>query len=159
MLIAAVAVDDENLFATVAGHFIGSFLEQLQFEWGAVCDGSRFVLRFKDLAEVVLGKYHRVFLLGSVYGCIANVEQIRTKRQMRPVLLENAKRKNTGALRFLNGSAEIVGGELLPLHRQLILRLEHRRRDQTATQYDKPSTHRGISFLTRRILAPGAGIC
>ena len=66
MLVAAVAVDDEDLLAAVARHFIGGFLEQLQLEFHTVGDGSRFVLGFENLSEIILRKDEGELLLGGL---------------------------------------------------------------------------------------------
>ena len=63
MLVPSMAVHDDNLLATVARHFIGRFLEQLQLEFHAEGDSPRFMLGFKNLSEVVLRKDHGEFLL------------------------------------------------------------------------------------------------
>src|SRR6267143_404958 len=63
MPVSAMTVDDDNLLAAIACHLIGRFLEQLQLEFHAVGDGSRFVFGFKNLSEVVLRKNNGVLLL------------------------------------------------------------------------------------------------
>jgi len=73
---------------------------------------------FEDLAEIVFGKDHCVFLFGAFQGGPSNVQKIGADGQMRPMLFQDANGKHTGILRLLNGSDEIAGGQLVPSDRQ-----------------------------------------
>lgn len=75
------------------------------------------MLSFENLPEIVLGEDHGVFLLGRVYYCVTNIDQVGAERKMRPVLLDNAEGKHARSLRLLNGRNEIPGREFFPLHR------------------------------------------
>ena len=61
-----MAIDDDDLPAAIAGHLARRLLQQLELQPATVGDGSGFVLRLEDLAVVLLGEHHRVFLLGGV---------------------------------------------------------------------------------------------
>ena len=92
-----MAIDDEDFFAAVARHFVGGFLEELQLEIAAIGDGAGLVFGFKNLAEIIFGKYDRVFLFGGVQRCVADVEEIGAKGQMWAVLFENAEGEKADA--------------------------------------------------------------
>ncbi len=57
--VAAVAVDDEDFLATVAGHLVGGFLEKPELEVAAVGNGAGLVLRFENLAEIIIREKRR----------------------------------------------------------------------------------------------------
>lgn len=122
MIVAAVAVDDDDLPAAVAGHLIGGFLEEFELQFRAVSHRAGFMPGFEDLAEVVFGKDDRVLLPGTVKRGVADIDQIRAQRQMRPVLLDDAKGQQACALGLLNRGGEIPGREFLPIHRERLCR-------------------------------------
>src|ERR1043166_5199396 len=66
VIIPAMSVDDQDLLASVARHFVRSLLEEFQLQLRAVSHGAGLMLRFENLAEVILGKNDRIFTLGSV---------------------------------------------------------------------------------------------
>ena len=74
VLVAAVAVHDDDFLAAVARHFVGSFLEELKLKRKAVGDGAGLLFGLEDLAEVILGKHDRIRLLGSVQRCIPHIQ-------------------------------------------------------------------------------------
>src|SRR3989442_567032 len=115
MLVAAVAVHDDDFLAAVARHFVGSFLEELKLKRKAVGDGSGLLFGLEDLTEVILGKNDGVLLLDGVKGGIADVEQIGAEREMGPVLFEDTEGKQARALSLLHAFAKIRGGELFPM--------------------------------------------
>jgi hypothetical protein len=39
----------DDLLAAISRHLVGSFLQQIQLQMGAVCDGARLMPRFEDL--------------------------------------------------------------------------------------------------------------
>src|SRR5712692_11041248 len=98
MLVASVAVDDNYFLAAIARHLISSFLQQFQLQARAIRDGAGFVLGFEYLAEIILGKYDRVLLLSTVQRCMPHIEQIGAQRQVRAVLLQDAKGQQASAL-------------------------------------------------------------
>src|SRR5208337_241847 len=104
--VTAMAVDDDDLFAAVAGHFVCGFLKKEQLQFRAVGDGARFVLGFKNLSGEVFGEDHGVLLLGGVLGDIAHVEEVGADGKMRPVLFEDAEGKKACSLRFCDGFFE-----------------------------------------------------
>ena len=106
-LVAAVAVDDEDFLAAVAGHLVGGFLEKLELEIAAVGDGAGFVLGFEDLAKIVFRKNDGVFLLGGVKRGVADVQKIGAERKMRAVFFENAEGEDTDAFGLSDGVAEV----------------------------------------------------
>jgi len=122
VLVAAMAVDDDDFLAAVACHLVGGFLQQLQLNLAAIRDGARLVFGFEDLAEVILGEDHGVFLRGGFERGVAHVEQVGAKREMRSVLFENAEGEQARSLRALNGGRKVGGGEFLPFGGHLRLR-------------------------------------
>ncbi len=77
------------------------------------------MLGFKNLPEIIFRKNHGKFLLRRMQGCIANVQEIRSERQVRPMLFKNAEREQARPFRLLNRRAKILRRELFPFHRQL----------------------------------------
>src|SRR4029077_1045704 len=134
VLVPAVAVDNHNLLAALARHFIRRFLEQLQLQFHAIGDGSRFMLGFKNLSEVILWKDDSELLLRRLQGGVAHVEKIRTQRQMRPMFFQDAEGKQTRALGLLDGIAKIGGGQLFPFHRQFRLSVSGTNDDESHEQ-------------------------
>lgn len=120
--VAAVAVDDDDFLAAVAGHFVGGFLEKFELEFAAVSDGAGFVFGFEDLAEEILREDDSVFLFGGVQRGVADVEQVRAEREMRAVLFENAEGEQASALGLGDGGAKIGGGEFFPTDGEFGLR-------------------------------------
>ena len=88
----------------------------------AVGEGAGLLLRFEDLAEVVLGEDDGVFLLHGVHHGEANVEQIGAERQVRAVLFDDAEGQHAHPLRLVDGLNEVRGGEFFPLGGELGLR-------------------------------------
>ncbi len=70
---------------------------------------------FEDLAKVILGKDHGVFLVGGVQGRIANIEKIGPQGEMRTMLFQNAEGQQARALRLLDRQAEIACSQFLPM--------------------------------------------
>src|SRR5712692_8182500 len=116
VLVSPMAVDDNDFLAAIARHFIGGFLEQFELEFHTVRDGSRFMLGFENLAEVVLRKNEGVLLLRCLQRRVAHVQKIRAKRQMRSVFFQDAERQQTRAFGKLNGIAKLRGSQLFPFH-------------------------------------------
>src|SRR5216684_1722612 len=56
MVVPTMPVHDENVLASIARHFVGCLLQQLQLQLGTVGHSSWLVFRFKDLTEVVIEK-------------------------------------------------------------------------------------------------------
>src|SRR5580698_3739391 len=108
-----MAVDDEDLLASIAGHLVGSLLQKIELQMSAVGNGSRLVFGLENLPEVILRKDHRIFLFRGMQGCITHLEQIRPQRQMCAMLLQDAERQKAGALRLLNGGAKLRRSEFL----------------------------------------------
>ena len=117
--VAAVAVDDEDFLAAITRHFVGGFLEEHELEVAAVSDGTGFVLRFKNLTEIVFRKDDGVFLLDRMERGVADVEEIGAERKMRAVFFKNAEGKNANAFGLSDGVAEVGCGEFLPFWRKL----------------------------------------
>src|SRR4029077_5676320 len=92
-VVPAVAVDDQNLLATIAGHLVGGLLQQGHLHTATVSYGTGFVLGFCDLTKIVFREHDRVFLLRGMECGIAHVEQVGAEREMRAVLLENSEGK------------------------------------------------------------------
>src|SRR5690349_17980663 len=65
-VVASVAIHNQDLFAAIAGHLIRRFLEKGKLKTTAVGHGSWLVLGFRNLAEIILGKNHSIFLLRCV---------------------------------------------------------------------------------------------
>src|SRR5882762_9373660 len=124
VFVAAVAVDNDYFFAPVAGHLISGFLEQMQLQIHAVRYRSGFVLGFEDLAEIIFGKDHRVFLRRSLQRNVAHIQQIGAEREMRSVLFQNAERKKARALGLLDSRTKIRGSKLFPFGGELALRAQ-----------------------------------
>ena len=118
-VVAAVAVDDQDFLAAVAGHLVGGFLQQGELQVAAVGHGAGLVPRLGDLAEIIFGENDRVFFFGGVQRGVADVEQIGAERQMRAVLFENAEGQQACSLRAMNALAEIGGGEFFPVNGEL----------------------------------------
>src|SRR5467141_1504401 len=127
VFVAAVAVDNDYFFAAIAGHLISGFLEQMQLQIHAVRYRSGFVLGFEDLAEIIFGKDHRVFLRRGLQRNVAHIQQIGAEREMRSVLFQNAERKKARALGLLDSRTKIRGGELFPFSGELALRAQRSR--------------------------------
>ena len=115
----AVAVDDQDFLAAVAGHLVGGFLQQGELQVAAVGHGAGLVPRFSDLAEIVFGEDDGVFLLGGVQRGVADVEQIGTERQVRAVLFEDSEGEQARSLRAANTFAKVGGGEFFPVDGEL----------------------------------------
>src|SRR5258708_21976280 len=96
-------IHDENFLASIASHFICCLLQQFQLQLGAVSDGSGLVLRFKDLAEVVLGENNRILLLDAVLDGITDIDEIVAKRQVRPMFFDYPEKQYSCALCFFKG--------------------------------------------------------
>src|SRR5208337_561627 len=113
---AAVAVDDQDLLASIARHLVGGFLQQGELHAAAVGHGSGLVACLGDLAEVIFREDHRVFLLGRMQRRVSHVKQIGADRQVRAVLLQNSERQQARALGAANSFAKVRGCELFPVH-------------------------------------------
>jgi hypothetical protein len=109
-VVAAVAVDDDDLFAAVSGHFGDGFLEECELGGEAVGDGAGLLAGFKDLAEVVGREDDGVFLLDGVEDGEADVEEVSAEREMGAVFLDDAEGKDAGALGLVDGGDEVGGG-------------------------------------------------
>lgn len=114
MLVAAVAVDNDDFLAAVAGHLVGGFLKELELEAARVSDRAGFVPGFENLAEIVFGEDEREFLLRGLQGGVADVEEIGSEGQMRAVLFENAEGEEADTFGLGDGGAEAGGGEFFP---------------------------------------------
>ncbi len=131
-VVAAVPVHDDDLLAAVAGHLVGRLLQQLELQAAAIGNRPRLVLRFEDLAKVIIGEHDGVFLLRGIERDVTHVEQIVPERQMRSVLFQDAEWQETGALRLGDAGLEVRRGQFLPMHRELRrrsgrgLRTQHR---------------------------------
>src|SRR5579871_327767 len=93
MFITAVAIDDQDFLTAVAGHLVRGFLQERQLHASAVGHRSGFMFGFGDLSEVVFGENHRVFFFGGVKRCVADVEQVRAKREVWAMLFEDSERE------------------------------------------------------------------
>ena len=118
VVVTAVAVDDQDLLAAVARHFVGGFLQEFKLYVRAVGDGSRLVAGFEDLPEIVSREDHGVFLLGAALSDPAHVDEVRPERQLRAMLLNDAEGEDARAPGLLDGFDEISGGEFLPVNAQ-----------------------------------------
>ena len=118
-VVAAVPVHDDDLLAAIPGHFVGRLLQQFELQPPAVGHRARLLFRFGDLAEIVLRKYDRVFLLGGIEGDVPHVEQIVAQWEMRPMLLHDAEGQQARALRPGDAVLEFGRRQLLPMHREL----------------------------------------
>src|SRR5436190_16364605 len=116
-----MAVHYKYFFAAIAGHLIRCLLQKFQLQMAAVGDGTRLVLRFKDLSEIILGKNYGVFLLGGMQNRVADVEEIGSQRKMRPVFLNDSEREHATASRKRDAAEEIGCGQLLPVNRKFLL--------------------------------------
>src|SRR5215510_13370519 len=111
--VAPVAVDDDDFFAAVTGHFVGGFLQQFELEVPAVGHSAGLVFGFENLAVKVFGKNDGVLVVGGVQSGVAHVDEVGTEREMRPVLFENAEGQKANALGLLDGVTELVGTQFL----------------------------------------------
>src|SRR6266571_5865328 len=114
-VIAAMAVDDQDFLAAVAGHFVGGFLQQGELQVAAVGHGSRLVASLGDLAEIIFGKYDYVLLLGGVQRGVTHIKQIGAERQVWTMLFQNSEGEKTCPLGAMNAFAEVGGGEFFPV--------------------------------------------
>ena len=121
MLVSAVAVHDDNFLAAVARHFVRGFLQKFQLQLHAVGHRAGLVLGLKNLAKIIFRENHGKFLLGCMQSGVANVQKIRSQRQMRPVLFQDSKRKQARPFRLLNRLAKIFRRQLFPFHGKLAL--------------------------------------
>src|SRR5256885_1097141 len=62
VLISSVAIDDDNLLASIASHLIRGFLKQAKLQLHAVGHRAGLVLRLENLPEVIFRKNHSVLL-------------------------------------------------------------------------------------------------
>src|ERR1700746_1246378 len=106
--VAAMAVDDENFSAAVAGHFVGGFLQKIQLNLPTVGDGAGFVLGFEDLPEIIFRENNGEFFFRGVQRGVANVDQIGAEGKMRAVLFQNAEGEDAGALGKFDGVVKMV---------------------------------------------------
>ena len=113
-----MAIHDENLPTTVAGHLVNSLLQQFELQVCAVSNGPRLLPRFEDLAEVVFRKHHRIFRGGGTQRGVAHVNEIRAQRQMRAVLFKNSERQQAKAFGLVDGLHEIRRRQFLPMDGQ-----------------------------------------
>ncbi len=93
-VVAAMAVDDQDLLAAVARHLVGGFLQERELHRAAVGHGSGLVLSLGDLAEIVFRENDGVFLrFGGMQRGIADVEKIGAERKVRGTwkFLEDSK--------------------------------------------------------------------
>src|ERR1700722_799274 len=125
----------------------------------AVSDRAGFMLCLKNLPEIVRRKNHGVFLVGTVFGRIPNIEQVGAERQMRPVFFDNPERQQTDALRLLNPFYKVSRSEFFPLRGEFLRRREPRSEQDNETQpdYGNETTIHFLSPPNVRILAPGRG--
>src|ERR1700693_454297 len=121
MLVAAMAIDDDDLLTAIARHLVRGLLQERQLQLRAVGNRPGFVLRLKYLPKEILRKDYGIFLLGSLDRRITYIQQIRTERKVGSMLFQNAERQQTSTLRLLDGIAEIARGQFLPVHGQLRL--------------------------------------
>src|SRR5439155_4423861 len=122
---------------------------KLQLQYPAVGNRAWLMFRFENLPEVVLGKDDRVFLLGGIEGGVAHVEQIVAQGQMRAVLLQNAEWEQARALRPGDAVAELGRRQLLPMHRQFVLRRRLRPHDRDTEGVD--GNQKGSVHVSSRI--------
>src|SRR5580704_17889236 len=125
----------------------------------AVSDRAGFMLCLKNLPEIVRRKNHGVFLVGTVFGRIPNIEQVGAERQMRPVFFDKPERQQTDALRLLNPFYKVSRSEFFPLRGEFLRRRESRSEQDSETQpdYGNETTIHFFSPPNVRILAPGRG--
>ena len=114
-IVAAVTIHNDDLLATVARHLIGGLLQQLELKSRTVSHRAWFVLRLKNLPEIIFRKNDRVFLLRRIQRRVAHVQQIVAQRQMRSMFLQDAERQQTHTLTTRNGIAELSRAQLLPM--------------------------------------------
>ena len=118
--VAAVAVDDQNFLAAVAGHLVGGFLQQGELQVAAVGYRAGFVAGFDNLAEIIFGEDDGVFLLGGVQRGVAYIEQVGADGQVRAVLLQDAEWQNRQVpCERRMPSTEVGGGKFFPMHGEL----------------------------------------
>ena len=123
VFVPAMPIYDDDFLTAVARHLVGRFLQELQLQLGAVGHRARFMPGLEDLPEIILRKYHRVFLFRRVQRRVAYIQQIGPQRQMRSMFFQNAERQQAGAVRFPDGLAEIGRRQFFPLGRALGLGL------------------------------------
>src|SRR5271166_1758498 len=121
-LVATVAIDDENLLATIARHLFDGLLQKRELRAQAVGNGPRLLLRFKDLSKVVLRENHGILLPHGIHHRETNIDQVGAERKMRTMLLDDPDGKQADSLRLMNGLHEVWRRELLPLGGELVLR-------------------------------------
>ena len=114
VVIAAVTVRDQDFLATVAGHFVGGFLEQFELQMLAIGDGSGFVAGFENLAEIIFGEDDGIFLRDSVEDGVADVDEVGAEGEMGAVLFNDAEGEDADVLGLREGFDEIWGGEFFP---------------------------------------------
>ena len=108
--VAAVAVDDEDFFAAVAGHLGDGFLKEGELGGERVGDGAGLLAGLEDLAEVVGGEDDGVLLFDGVEDGEADVEEVGADGEMCAVLFKDAEGKDADALGLVNGGDEVGGG-------------------------------------------------
>jgi hypothetical protein len=109
-VVAAVAVDDDDLFAAVAGHLGDCLLEESELGGEAVSDGAGLLAGFEDLAEIILGEDDGVFVFDGVEDGEADVEEVSAEGEVGTVLLDNAEGEDACALGLMDGGDEVWGG-------------------------------------------------
>ena len=147
-VVAAVAVDDDDLLAAVARHLAHRLLQQGELRRQAVGDGSGLLARLEDLAEVVLGKHDGVLLLDRVHHREAHVEQVGAQRQMGAMLFDDAERQHAHALRLMDCLDEVRAGQFFPFGGKAGLReadTRSRRRDGHSNRKSVLKIHRETS--------------
>jgi len=121
VLVAAVGIEQDDLFKAVAPDLIQHALEELHEQGGLDGDCAGEAARFVDLAEVEGREDDRLFLLGGQAGDGVPGEVVGAEGQVGAVTLDHATGEDAHAGGF-HGEGEFSGGEVFPLHRGLLLR-------------------------------------
>src|ERR1700734_2015919 len=116
VLVAAMAIGDNDFLAAVSRHLVGSFLQELELNFRAVSDGARFVARFENLSKIIFREDYCKLLLRCGERNVPDIEQVGAEREVRAVFFENADREDASELRALDSFCKVGCCQLFPLH-------------------------------------------
>ncbi len=116
VLVAAMAIGDNNFLAAVSRHLVGSFLQKLELNFRAVSYRAGFVARFENLSKIIFGEDNGKLLLRGGERNVPDIEQVGAEREVGAVFFENSNRKYASELSPLYGIYEVGCCQLFPLH-------------------------------------------
>src|SRR5579883_880534 len=136
-VVAAMTVDDQNLVAAIARHFLRGLLQEIELQALAIRDGSGLMLGFEDLTEVVLGEDHGIFLPGGIQARVPYINKVRPQRPGWAVLFDDSERQYAGAPRLFQGFDKVRPGKLFPSHGQRLRGGGARNKTQAGRQFEQ----------------------